>query len=221
MGKSKVIRCVRDADGGRMNVRLNGELLEEVESFKYLGSHVAVNGRVDVEVGNRMKEASKCMGGMKSVLSNRALGINIKRRLYKGIVVPTALYGAEMWNVRQDERKRLDVFELRCLRSMVGVTRMERVRNEDVRQRTEVVRKLSERVDQRVLSWNGHMVRVGEEHLMKRVWKAEVSGLRVRGRPRRGWLERVERALGVQGLSVEQGRESARDRYEWKAIVGG
>ncbi len=40
------MRCVRDSDGGRMNVRLNGELLEEVESFKYLESHVAVNGRV-------------------------------------------------------------------------------------------------------------------------------------------------------------------------------
>ncbi len=46
-----------------MKVRLNGELLEEVESFKYLGSHVAVNGRVDVEVGNRVREASKFMGG--------------------------------------------------------------------------------------------------------------------------------------------------------------
>lgn len=159
--------------------------------------YVAVNGTVYVKVGNRVKEASKCMGGMKSVLRNRALGMNVKRRVYEGVVVPTALYGAKTWNVRQDERKRLDVFEVRCLRSMVGVMRMDRVRNEDVRQRTEVVRKLSERVDQRVLSWYGHMVRMGEECLTKRVWKAEVNGVRVRGRPRRGWMEGVERALGV------------------------
>ncbi len=151
-----------------------------------------------MEVGNIVKEASECMGGMKSVLNNRALRINAKRRLYEGVHVPTPLYGAETWNVKMDERKRLDVFGMRCLRSMVGVTRMGRVRNEDVRQR-----ELSERVDERVLSWYGHMVRMGEEGMTKRMWKGKVSGVRVRGSPRRGWMEGMERALGVRGLSVE------------------
>ena len=221
VGKSKVMRCAREGGGDRMDVRLNGELLEEVESFKYLGSHVAVNGRVNVEVSHRVKEASKCMGGMKSVLSNRALGMNAKRRLYEGVVVPTAMYGAETWNVREAERNRLDVFEMRCLRSMVGVTRMDRVRNEEVRRRTGMVRKMSERVDQRVLSWYGHVVRMDEERLTKRVWKASVSGVNLRGRPRKGWMEGVERALSMRGLSVEQGRRSASNRREWKAVVSG
>ncbi len=66
-----------------------------------------------------VKEESKCMGGIKSVLHNIALGMNIKRRLYEGLV-PTTLYGAETWNVRESQ-KRLDIFEMRCLRSMVGV----------------------------------------------------------------------------------------------------
>lgn len=61
-----------DADGGKMNVRLSGELLEEVKSFKYLGSYVTVNREFEVEVGNRVKEASKCMCGMRTVLRNRA-----------------------------------------------------------------------------------------------------------------------------------------------------
>ncbi len=47
-----------------MDVRLDGEMLEQVESFKYLGSHVAVNGSVNVEVGRKVKEACKCMGGV-------------------------------------------------------------------------------------------------------------------------------------------------------------
>ncbi len=42
----------------RLDVRLDGEMLEEVESFKYFGSHVAVHGRVTVEVGQRVEEAS-------------------------------------------------------------------------------------------------------------------------------------------------------------------
>ncbi len=96
VGKSKVMRCAREGGGDRLDVRLNGEMLEEVESFKYLESHVAVNGRVNVEVSHRMKEGSKCIGGMKSVLHNRVLGMNAKRRLYEGVVVPTALYGTDM-----------------------------------------------------------------------------------------------------------------------------
>ncbi len=57
----------REGGGDRLDVRLDEEMLKEVENFKYLGSHVAVNGRVNVEVGHRMKEAGKCMGGMKCV----------------------------------------------------------------------------------------------------------------------------------------------------------
>ncbi len=83
--------------------------------------------------------------------------MNAKRRLYEGVVVPTALYGAQTWNVRESERNRLDVFEMRCLRSKVGITRMDRMMNEEVRRRAGIVR-----VDQRVLSWYEHVVRKGE-----------------------------------------------------------
>ncbi len=86
---------------------------------------------------------------------------------------------------------------------MAGVTRMDRVRNEEVKRQMGIVRKMSERVDQRVLSWYGYVVRMGEECLTKRVWMAEVSGPNLRGKPRKGWMEGVERALGLRGMSVE------------------
>ena len=44
VGKSKIMRCTRNEDGGRLNVMLNGEALEEVDQFKYLGSVIAANG---------------------------------------------------------------------------------------------------------------------------------------------------------------------------------
>ncbi len=81
MGKSKLMRCAREGGGGRLDVRLDGEMLEEVESFKYLGPHGAAKGRVNLKVGHSVKEASKCVGDMRSVLRNRALGINAKRGL--------------------------------------------------------------------------------------------------------------------------------------------
>ncbi len=52
----------------------------------------------------------------------KSLGMSAKRRLYKGVVVLTALYGAETWNMGAAERKKLNVMEMRCLRNMCGIT---------------------------------------------------------------------------------------------------
>ena len=52
VGKSKVMRCTRSEDGARLNVMLNGEALEEVDQFKYLGSVIAANGGVEADVAS-------------------------------------------------------------------------------------------------------------------------------------------------------------------------
>ena len=54
-----------------------------------------------------------------SVLSNRVLGIKAKKCLYEGVIVPTALYGAEARVMRSAERRKVNVLEIRCLRSLV------------------------------------------------------------------------------------------------------
>ena len=72
---------------------------------------------------------------LKSVLSNRGLGIKAKKCLYEGVIVPTALYGAEAWGMRSAERRTVNVLEMKCLRSLAGVSRMDRVSNEEVRSR--------------------------------------------------------------------------------------
>ena len=62
---------------------------------------------------------------LKSVLSNRALGIKAKKSLYEGVIVSTALCGAEARGMRSAERTTVNVFEKKCLRSLVEVSRMD------------------------------------------------------------------------------------------------
>ena len=93
-GKSKVIRCSRYGNGDRMHVILNGEPLDEVYCFKYLGSQVAADGGCERDLVHRMNQGYRAWGALKSV-SNRGLGIKAKKCLYEGVIVPTALYGAE------------------------------------------------------------------------------------------------------------------------------
>ncbi len=135
--------------------------------------------------------------------------------------MPTALYGAETWNIKKDERNKLDVMEMRCLTSMLGVSRMDRLTNVEVRRRTGVVRKLSDRVDDSVLRWYGHMVRMDEERQTKKVWRAQVRGGRRRGRPNLRWMDGVSRALEVRGMNVDHGREMTWNRNEWKRLLDG
>ena len=81
VGKSKVMRCSRYGNGDRMHVILNGEPLEEVDCFKYLGSQVAGDVGCERDVVRRMNEGYRAWGALKSVLSNRGLGIKAKKCL--------------------------------------------------------------------------------------------------------------------------------------------
>ena len=81
VGKSKVMRCSRYGNGDPMHVILNGEPLEEADCFKYLGSQVAADGGCERGVVHRMNEGYRAWGALKSVLSNRRLGLKAKKCL--------------------------------------------------------------------------------------------------------------------------------------------
>ena len=96
---------------------------------------------------------------------------------------------------------------------------MDRVRNKEVHTRAGIERELASRADQRVLRWFGHVERMDEYRMARRVMKAKVSGGRVRGRLRLGWMDGVKVALGNRGITVEAARQCMKDRNEWRALV--
>ena len=75
--------------------------------------------------------------------------------------------------------------------------------NEEVRTRAGIERELASRADQRVLRWFGHAERMNEYRMARRVLIADVSGVRVRGRPRLGWMDGLKVALGNRRMTVE------------------
>ena len=91
---------------------------------------------------------------------------------------------------------------------------MDRVRNEEVPRRARIERELAGRADQRVLRWFGHVERMDEYRMARRLLMAEVSGGRVRGRQRLGWMDGVKVALDNRGVTVEAARQCVEDRKE-------
>ena len=117
-GKSKVMRCSRYVNVGRIDLRLNGEPLWEVDCINNLLSQMAADGGCGRDVVHRMNEGYKTRGVLESMPSNRGLGINDKKCLYERVVVPTALYGAEAWSMRSAKRRKLNVLKMKCFRHL-------------------------------------------------------------------------------------------------------
>ena len=82
------MRYSRYGNWGRMRAILNGEQLEEVDCFKYLGSHLVADRGCERGVVNRMNEGYRALGELKSMLNNRGLRIKAKKCLYERVIVP-------------------------------------------------------------------------------------------------------------------------------------
>ena len=82
-----------------------------------------------------------------------------------------------------------------------------------------IERVLASRADQKVLRWFGHVERMDEYRMARWVLMADVSGGRVRGRPRLGWMDVVNVPLGNRGMTVEAARQCAKYRKEWRVLV--
>ena len=78
--------------------------------------------------------------------------------------------------------------------------------------RAGIEREVASRADHRVLRWFGHVEKMDEYCMARRVLMAEVSGVRVRGRPRFDWMDGVKVALGNRGMRVHGGYASIRER---------
>ena len=93
----------------------------------------------------------------------------MKQCLYKRVIVPTTLYGAEAWG-KSAERREVNVLKMKCLRCLVWVSWMDWVRNEEVRWRAGIERELASRMDQGVLRWFGLVERMDEYLSLEAGW---------------------------------------------------
>ena len=111
------------------------------------------------------------------------------------------------------------MFEMKCLKSMTGVSQLDKVKNEVVRARTGERRELAARVNMNVLRWFSHVERMDNERLLKKVMNVKVDGRSARGRPKFRWMDGVKRALNDKRMDVREASEHARNRNEWRTIV--
>ncbi|KAK3567280.1 hypothetical protein QTP86_016086, partial [Hemibagrus guttatus] len=124
--------CVNEREGSG-TVRLQGEEVKKVQEFKYLGSTVQSNGECAKEVKKRVQAGWNGWRKVSGVLCDRKISARIKGKVYRTVVRPAMLYFLETVSLRKRQESELEVAELKMLRFSLGVTRLDRIRNEYIR----------------------------------------------------------------------------------------
>ncbi|KAK3557140.1 hypothetical protein QTP70_024734 [Hemibagrus guttatus] len=149
--------CVNEREGSG-TVRLQGEEVQKVQEFKYLGSTVQSNGECGKEVKKRVQAGWNGWRKVSGVLCDRKISARIKGKVYRTVVRPAMLYGLETVSLRKRQESELEVAELKMLRFSLGVTRLDRIRNKYIRGTAHVGR-LGDKVREARLRWFGHVQR--------------------------------------------------------------
>ncbi|KAK3539481.1 hypothetical protein QTP70_008869 [Hemibagrus guttatus] len=149
--------CVNEREGSG-TVRLQGEEVKKVQEFKYLGSTVQSNGECGKEVKKRVQAGWNGWRKVSGVLCERKISARIKGKVYRTVVRPAMLYGLETVSLRKRQESELELAELKMLRFSLGVTRLDRIRNEYIRGTAHVGR-LGDKVREARLRWFGHVQR--------------------------------------------------------------
>lgn len=195
-------------------VYLQGEKLQRVRDFKYLGSFVSSEGGLDKELDHRIQVGWMNWRRVSGVLCDRKVNAKAKGKIFKTVVRPAMIYGSETWPIKKAQERKLDVAEMRMVRWALGKTRRDRVRNVKIRGMAGVV-EVSKKIQESRLRWFGHVMRREEEYVGKRMLNLNVEGKRPRGRPKRRWMDCVTEDCRQKGLEFED----AQDRTLWRGKI--
>ena len=109
------------ASGPIISWQIDGETVETVADFIFLGSKITADGDCSHEIKRRLLLGRKVMINLDSLLKSRNIILPTKVHLVKVMVFPVVIYGCESWTIKKAEHRRIDAFELWCWRGLLRV----------------------------------------------------------------------------------------------------
>ena len=100
------------ASGPITSWEIDGQTVETVSDFIFLGSKITVDGDCSHEIKRRLLLGRKVMANPDSILRSRDITLSTKVCLVQAMVFPVVMYGCESWTIKKAERQRIDAFEL-------------------------------------------------------------------------------------------------------------
>ena len=216
--KTKVM-VIESNDTTKMNTQVEGQTLEQVTSFKYVGGIIENTGENDEDIQAKIAKGLQTMGRLKKLWRKNNLSTKCKLQIYKSIIVPQMTYGAETWTIKKQDEKRLLVAEMSCLRQLLGISRIQKIRNTTIREKIGIQENIVEKIRKKRLSWFGHVCRMEKSRWPYKALHTYTEGKRKRGRPRKKWQDNIKEDLEIINSNIIEAGRIAEDRKEWKKFL--
>ena len=195
-------------------VEVNGQEIEDVDRFVYLGATVSKGGGTQ-NIHNRVVKARGVFLRLKKIWSSNGISRRTEVRLYKTLVKPVVMYACETWKMNKNNENKIDVFQSRCLRRIFKIRWQERITNKEVLQMAEM-EYLSGDVRRRRWKFIGHIMRKESNNNCRTALTRTPEGRRKRGRPKTTWRRTAEREREKAGWNNwSEVQIAAADRTGW------
>jgi hypothetical protein len=201
---------------------IEGQTVEAVESFVYLGSLVDTSCRSSPEIRRRIGIARQTFKDLERGVWHSKLSLSTKLRIYNVSVIAGLLYAGETWTMTSADYDRLDAFDSQCLRKILGIRWHDFVSNAEVRRRTKQPL-ASTTLKARRLSLFGHTSRLASTADTRMALNGALvppkGWKRPRGRPRNTWLSTIKDDLAPLSIGLFSAVQKAQDRQGWRKLT--
>ena len=188
-----------NTSGINKEIKVNGQKLETVTSFKYLGSVATVEVSKQ-ETLSRIAQTTAALTRLKPVWNDRSISLSSKIRLMRSLVTFIFQYACESWTLRAEPQRRIQAMEMRCNRKVLRISYKDHVTNEEVRAKMQQAigshEDLLAIVKRHKLQWYGHVSR--SSGLVKIILQGTIKGGRKQGRQRKRWEDDIREWTGLE-----------------------
>ena len=195
--------------------------IDQVSCFSYLGKIVNGNNTLEEEITERIVKGNKAFYANKTLFKSKLVSRKSKLMLYWSVIRPIVVSGCETWVLKESIIQNLSVFERKILRKIFGPTKEDnvigRIKSSNECYKLKNNRKTINYVKAKRLSWFGHINRMPETSIVRKIYKWKPSTSRPVGRPKSRWEDDVRN--GLRKLKLIKWVEVVQDRLKWKDAV--
>ncbi|VDP38288.1 unnamed protein product [Schistosoma margrebowiei] len=199
-------------------ITLDGETLEDAESFTYLGSIIDEQEGSDADVKARIGKARVAFLQLKKIWNSKQLSTNIKVRIFNTNVKAVLLYIDETWGTTATSIKKVQIFINSCLRKILNIHWPDTISNSLLWERTNQL-PAEEEIRKRRWKWIGHTLRKSSNCITRQALNWNPEGKQKRGRPKNTLRREIESDMKRMNRNWKELERIAQDRVGWRMLV--